>query len=155
MEPELQWWSIEIFDGATLSAALWQDAHGNALVEAAVTHGAVDWHWHRHSWGVLFEIGFRSDERWPIYRELPAVRAALDAVPDPINGLLVYPGRGGSSGRVEPRRPRPRTGAGAAAMPIEPEIIRAATAMCEPASTAAGAHLEPTRAFHAGRLAAL
>jgi hypothetical protein len=134
---ELRWWSIEVLDGAELSAALWQDAYGNALVEAAVTHGAYDWRWHRHSWGVVFEIGFRSDDPWPIYRNLPAVRAALDAVPDPINGLLVYPGRGGSSGRVQPRRPRPIAGAGAAAMPIEPEIMRVALAECEPAPTTA------------------
>ena len=39
--------------------------------------------------GVLFEVAFRSDERWQAYRQLPAVRAALDAVPDPVNGLLI------------------------------------------------------------------
>ncbi|BCJ40934.1 hypothetical protein GCM10010168_47660 [Actinoplanes ianthinogenes] len=118
---ELHWWSIEVFDGPRLSAARWQDSHGNALVEAAVTHGAYDWAWHRHSWGVLFEIAFRTDERFTDFRALPAVRAALDAVPDPINGLLVYPGRGGSSGRVQPRRPLPKAGAGAAPIPVEPE----------------------------------
>jgi len=136
---ELHWWSIEVFDGATLSAARWQDAHGNALVEAAVTHGAYEWGWHQHSWGVLFEIAFRSDDQWPGFRELPAVRAALDAVPDPVNGLVVYPGRGGSSGRAQ-RRPRlPITGAGAAAVPIEPEITRVTLAECMPAPTTAGA----------------
>ncbi|GAA4588063.1 hypothetical protein BJY16_008433 [Actinoplanes octamycinicus] len=117
---ELHWWSIEVFDGPRLSAARWQDSHGNALVEAAVTHGAYDWVWHRHSWGVLFEIAFRTDERFAEFRALPAVRAALDAVPDPVNGLLVYPGRGGSSGRVQPRRPLPKAGAGAAPIPVEP-----------------------------------
>ena len=66
---ELHWWSIEVFDGAELSAARWQESHGEALVEAAITHGAYEWQWHRHSWGVLFEVAFRSDERWPIYRD--------------------------------------------------------------------------------------
>jgi hypothetical protein len=135
---ELHWWSIEVLDGATLSAARWQDSHGNALVEAAVTHGAYEWSWHRHSWGVLFEIAFRGDRQWAGFRDLPAVRAALDAVPDPVNGLLVYPGRGGSSGRVQPRRPRPIAGAGAAAMPLEPEIIPVTLAECLPPATTAG-----------------
>jgi hypothetical protein len=135
---DLHWWSIEVLDGATLSAARWQDAHGNALTEAAITHGAYEWHWHQHSWGVLFEIRMRSDEQWAVFRDLPAVRAALDAVPDPVYGLLVYPGRGGSSGRVQPRRPRPIAGAGAAALPLPPEIIAAVTAEGHPAATAAG-----------------
>jgi hypothetical protein len=135
---ELHWWSVEVLDGATLPAALWQDAHGDALTEAALTHGAYEWHWHRHSWGVLFEIAFRGDGQWPVFRELPGVRAALDAVPDPINGLLVYPGRGGSSGRVQPRRPRPIAGAGAATLPIEPEVIGARLAECHPAATTEG-----------------
>ena len=132
---DLHWWSIEVLDGATLPAARWRDAHGNALTEAAVTHGAYAWHWQAHSWGVLFEIGFRGDEQWSRFRDLPGVHAALDAVPDPVNGLLVYPGRGGSSGRVQPRRPRPVAGAGAAALPIEPEIIEARLAECHPAVT--------------------
>ena len=135
---DLHWWSIEVLDGATLPAARWQDAHGNALTEAAITHGAYEWHWHAHSWGVLFEIAFRSDESWSVFRDLPGVRAALDAVPDPVNGLLVYPGRGGSSGRVQRRRPRPVAGAGAAELPVEPEVIAARTAGCHPAATGAG-----------------
>jgi hypothetical protein len=132
---ELHWWSIEVFDGAELSAARWQESYGEALVEAAITHGAYEWQWHRHSWGVLFEVAFRSDERWPIYRDLPAVRAALDAVPDPINGLMVYPGRGGSSGRVAPRRPRPVAGAGAAPIRREPDPVSVTLATTEPAPT--------------------
>jgi hypothetical protein len=132
---ELHWWSIEVFDGAELSAARWQESYGEALVEAAITHGAYEWQWHRHSWGVLFEVAFRSDERWPIYRDLPAVRAALDAVPDPINGLMVYPGRGGSSGRVAPRRPRPVAGAGAAPIPREPDPVSVTLASTDPAPT--------------------
>jgi hypothetical protein len=59
----------------------------------------------------------------------------LDAVPDPINGLMVYPGRGGSSGRVEPRRPRPVAGAGAAPVPTEPVRTDVTLATSEPAPT--------------------
>src|SRR5918997_2289435 len=116
---ELYWWSIEVLDRPSRPARAWRDALGGALTEAAVTNGAYDWHWHTHSWGVLFEIAFASDERWKIYRDLPAVRAALDAVPDPLNGLLIYPGRGGSSSPSEPRRPKPIAGAGAAPLPEE------------------------------------
>jgi hypothetical protein len=140
---ELHWWSIEVFDGEWRSAARWQDSVGNALVEAAIAHGAFEWAWHRHSWGVLFEIGFRSDEQWTTYRDLPAVRAALDAVPDPVNGLMIYPGRGGSSGRVQPRRPRPIAGAGAAELPREPVTHRATLATAEPAVTRGAATLAP------------
>jgi hypothetical protein len=68
----------------------------------------------------VFEVAFPGEEQWEIYRDLPAVRAALDAVPDPVNGLLIYRGRGGSSGRVEPRPHRPITGAGEMELP-EPE----------------------------------
>jgi len=116
---ELYWWSIEVLDGSAGSAAGWRESRGAALVEAAITNGAYDWEWHVHSWGVLFEIAFASDERWEAFRELPAIRAALDSVPDPVNGLIVYPGRGGSAGSVKPRRPRPIAGAGAAALPPE------------------------------------
>src|SRR3954447_3679918 len=116
---ELYWWSIEVLDGPGGPARSWQDAHGGALTEAAITNGAYDWNWQTHTWGVLLEIAFASDERWQIFRGLPAVRAALDAVPDPVNGLLIYPGRGGSAGRVQPRRPKPIIGAGAAPLPEE------------------------------------
>jgi hypothetical protein len=45
------------------------------------------------------------------------VQAALDAVPDPVNGLLVYRGRGGGAGARRPRRPKPSAGAGALELP--------------------------------------
>jgi len=136
---EFYWWSIEVLDGPSGSARGWQDAHGSALTEAAITNGAYDWRWHTHSWGVLFEIAFAGDERWPAYRELPAVTAALDAVPDPVNGLLVYPGRGGSAGSVKPRRPRPVAGAGAAPLPEEDPPSLHAVAEGQPPSGAAWA----------------
>jgi hypothetical protein len=135
---DLHWWTIEVLDGSRQSAARWQDSYGNVLVEAAITHGAYDWAWHRQTWGTLFEIGFRSDDRWSTFRDLPAVRAALDAVPDPVNGLLIYPGRGGSSGRSLPRRPKPRAGAGAAPIPQEKPPVRVTLAVTEPAPTRGG-----------------
>jgi hypothetical protein len=116
------WWSIEVLNGR-FSAARWQDSHGAALVEAAISHGARDWAWQSHDWGVVFEVAFSDSDVWSVFRRLPAVQAALDAVPDPVNGLLIYPGRGGSAGAGDRRRPRPHLGAGAAPMPVEPEPV--------------------------------
>ena len=89
-----EWWSIEVLHGE-FSAFRWQEQHDSALIEAALTNGAVDGSWHADSWGVVFEVLFETEEQWQTFRNLPAVRAALDAVPDPVNGLLVYRGRGG------------------------------------------------------------
>jgi hypothetical protein len=111
------WYSIEVFDGAT-SASLWAEAYRDALIETAITHTATDWSWHRHTWGVVFEVSFASDEAWEAFTSLPVVQAALDAVPDPVTGLIVYRGRGGSSGSPFPRKPRPLAGAGSAALPL-------------------------------------
>ena len=118
---ELRWWSIEVLDGPRGTARAWNDSLGNALTEAAITHGAYRWEWHIYGWGVLFEIAFHTDVAWESFRALPVVAAALDAVPDPAYGLFVYQGRGGSGGRVHPRRPRPIAGGGAAEVPI-PEV---------------------------------
>ncbi len=111
------WYSIEVFDGAT-SASLWAEAYRDALIETAITQGATDWSWHRHTWGVVFEVSFSGDEAWDGFTSLPVVRAALDAVPDPVTGLIVYRGRGGSSGSPFPRKPRPLVGSGSAALPL-------------------------------------
>ena len=115
----MEWWSIEVFNGRS-SAARWKDAHGEALVEAALTNGAVDWAWQEHRWGVVLEVAFLDEWRWERFYGLPAVQAALDAAPDPVKGLLVHRGRGGSSGSRLPRRPRPLAGAGAVELP-EPD----------------------------------
>src|ERR1700744_92355 len=92
-----EWWSIEVFH-ADLSARQWKISYENALVEAALAHGALNWVWHEPRTGVVLELEFRDDAAWETYRNLPAVRAALDAAPDPVNGLIVYRGRGGASG---------------------------------------------------------
>jgi hypothetical protein len=118
----LQWWSIEVRDGR-FSASQWRDAHGENLIEAALTHGAREWHWMFADFGVVLELGFADADDWARYRGLPAVTAALDSVPDSIAGLYVYPGRGGSSGASLWRRgPRP-LGAGAAPLPETPDPV--------------------------------
>jgi hypothetical protein len=138
----MEWWSIEVFDGG-FSAARWKDAHGASLVEAALTNGAVDWAWQAHRWGVVFEVAFLDEWRWEFFYGLPAVQAALDAVPDPVKGLQVHRGRGGSAGTRLPRRPRPLAGAGAVELP-EPDpdpieeggLAAAPAAGLEPATVA-------------------
>jgi hypothetical protein len=117
-----QWWSIEVLDGE-FPARMWREAHGSSLIEAAVTHGAVDWNFEAHHWGVVFEVAFNDAEAWFAFRHVPAVTAALDAVPDPVSGLLIYQGRGGSSNSADPRRPRPVLGAGSAELPREPDPV--------------------------------
>jgi hypothetical protein len=138
VDMSLHWWTIEVLDGPHSSASRWRDAHQETVVSAAVSFGAREWHWQTFGWGVLFEVAFDSEETWPEFRALPAVRAALDAVPDPVNGLLIYPGHGGSAGRVQPRRPRPTAGAGAVPLPREEPPSRVTLATAEPAPTAAG-----------------
>ncbi len=116
MDTVAQWWSIEVFHGE-FSAARWKDSYGSALTESAVTHGAADWGWHEYRWGVIFEVAFTDDAQWETFRGLPQVKAALDAVPDRVNGLLIYRGRGGSSGSPSRRPRRPSAGAGALELP--------------------------------------
>lgn len=111
------WMSIEVIDGSS-AASLWADAHGDALVESALSTGAVDWSWHHHTWGVVFEVAFADEEAWERFRNLHGVRAALDAVPDPDFGLVISRGRGGSAGTRDPRRPPLLSGSGAAALPL-------------------------------------
>jgi hypothetical protein len=111
-----------VFDGAT-AAALWADSYGDRLTQAGFDFGLLDWSWHTHAWGVVFEVSFEDDAAFEAWRESAAVQAALDAVPDPVSGLIVYKGRGGSSGRVQPRKPKPLSGSGAAALPLPEEWL--------------------------------
>ena len=113
-----EWYSIEVFDGAS-SAALWASSHGDLILESALSSGAKDWSWHHHSWGVVLELEFADAKSWEDWKSLPLVVAALDAVPDPISGLIMYHGRGGTSGAPRPRRPRPLRGSGSAALPLQ------------------------------------
>jgi hypothetical protein len=108
-----EWWSIEVFSGDKLPASGWRYAYEDELIEAAITHGALYYEWHDTQYGVIFEVLFPTDAEWDAFRWLPAVSAALDGVPDPVSGLLVYRGRGGASGSRKPRRPKPAPGAAA------------------------------------------
>jgi hypothetical protein len=116
-----EWFSIEVLDAGG-SARAWADAYVDWLVYAAQHEQATDWDVHEHAWGVLFEVELPDEFAWERFRDLPVVRAALDAVPDPVNGLLVHRGRGGSSGARRPLRPRPFCGAGAVELP-EPDWL--------------------------------
>ncbi|HEY2429490.1 MAG TPA: hypothetical protein VGI06_11205 [Acidimicrobiales bacterium] len=116
-----EWFSIEVLDG-TYSAAGWAEAFGDALVTEALSGGATNWDWHRHSWGTVFEVEFADDAAWDRFRQSLAAQTALDAVPDPVSGLIIYRGRGGSAGGREPRRPRPLIGSGSAALPLPLDV---------------------------------
>ena len=118
-----EWWSIEVFHGEFQAASQWKDAYSSTLIESAISHGATEWAWSEHRYGVVFEVQFPEEASWEAFRALPATVAALDAVPDPVNGLLVYRGRGGGSGARSPRRPKPTAGAGAVELP-DPERER-------------------------------
>ena len=118
----MHWITVEVFDGE-LPAAAWVRAWHDRIVEAAVTGGAAFWDEHEHRWGVVLEFVFAEERACDAFRQLPVLRAALDAAPDPVNGVLIYPHRGGGSGARQPRRPRPIARGGAAALP-EPEPER-------------------------------
>ena len=118
-----EWWSIEVFHSEFQAASRWKDAYSTSLIESAISHGAVEWSWIEHRSGVVFEVCFPHDAQWEAFRQLPATAAALDAVPDRINGLLIYRGRGGGASARTPRRPRPTAGADAIELP-EPEDER-------------------------------
>ncbi|WP_207225803.1 hypothetical protein [Blastococcus saxobsidens] len=80
----MNWVTIEVFDGGTPAAA-WLRAWHDSLVETAVTSGARFWDEHEHRWGVVLEFVFDEEIQRDGFRDSPAVRAALDAAPDPVN----------------------------------------------------------------------
>ena len=97
---------------------------------------------------MVFEVLFETEEQWQAFRDLPAVRAALDAVPDPVSGLLVYRGRGGGAGASKPRRPKPAPAASAVSLPepkAEPLLDLTGISPPDPvhAETAGGTGHEP------------
>lgn len=146
------WWSIEVLHGE-VSAFRWQEQHDSALIEAALTNGVRDGTWHADRWGVVFEVLFDTEDRWEAFRGLPVVRAALDAVPDPVNGLLIYRGRGGGAGTREPRRPKPAPGSAAVSLPgpaDEPYLDLAAVSAPAARPTTAGALQWPPDACRPG-----
>lgn len=110
-----EWFSIEVLDGDG-SARLWAEAYGDSIVYTAQLFGASDWSWHEHTWGVVLELELADEETFDALRG--EIAHVLDAVPDPVGGLLVHRGRGGSSGGRLPRRPRPMIGGGAMALPL-------------------------------------
>jgi hypothetical protein len=123
-----EWWSIEVFSGDKLPASGWRYAYEDELTEAAITNGSLYYEWHDTEYGVIFEVLFPGDAEWESFRNLPAVRAALDGVPDPVNGLIIYRGRGGAAGSTKPRKPKPAPGAAALELEEpkeEPARIRA------------------------------
>lgn len=113
----MNWITIEVFDGA-IPAAGWARAWHDRLVETALTGGTVFWDEHEHRWGVVLEFAFPEEEQREAFRHAPAVVAALDAAPDPVNGVLVYPHRGGGDGIRQPCCPRPLVAGGSAALPL-------------------------------------
>ena len=140
-----EWWSIEVLHGE-VSAFRWQEQRNSALIEAALTNGVRDGAWHADRWGVVFEVLFDAEDRWEAFRGLPVVRAALDAVPDPVNGLLIYRGRGGGAGTREPRRPKPAPSSAAVSLPgpaDEPYLDLAAVSAPAARPTTAGALQRP------------
>jgi len=112
------WLSVEVFDQPGLPASGWLRSWHDSLVETALSSGATFWDSHEHAWGVVLEFAFPDETGRDRFREHPALAAALDNVPDPVRGVLVYPHRGGGSGARQPRRPRPVLGSGSAEEPI-------------------------------------
>jgi hypothetical protein len=118
----MHWLTVEVFD-AELPASAWERAWHDALVEAAITTGALFWDVHHHQWGTVLEFCFGDEQARDRLRSSPVLNAALDAAPDPVNGVLVYPHRGGGTGSRVPRRPRPSYDAGAASLPVPEELV--------------------------------
>jgi len=112
-----EWFSIEVYDGR-FSASSWRAAYADAMLFAAHGLGVSAWAWRELDWGIVFEVELPDEVAWEEFCNLVTVRAALDAVPDPINGLVLHRGRGGSDGIRQPRPRRPSAGADAVALPV-------------------------------------
>ena len=110
-----RWWSIEVLDGA-FAASIWMETQGDRIAEQAIMDGALDWQWHTHHMGVVFEVAFRDSESWEKFLDSFAMRLALDVVPDP-SAVLIYQGRG-TAGSIGPRKPKPLIGSGAASLAL-------------------------------------
>jgi hypothetical protein len=113
-----EWYSIEVSNTASGSARTWSEAYGDVLTGIALAEGATSWSWRHEPWGSVLEIELADEAAWTRFLAVDAVKASLEAVPDPVNGLSIHPGRGGSSGSRDPRRPRPLIGSGATSVPL-------------------------------------
>jgi hypothetical protein len=127
-DDELSWLAIEIqddipIDGHRISAERWWDTVGDGLMLSAIHAGAQDTSVRFFSWGLLFEVAFRTDADVDDYRTNPALASALDQRGE--LHVTISAGRGGGgAGSRSPRRPRPRIGSGAAELPIPTERER-------------------------------
>jgi hypothetical protein len=74
--------------------------------------------------GSVLEFTFADEPARDHFQTSPTLLAALDAAPDPVNGVLVYPHRGGGTGARMPRRPAPRSDAGAEELPVPTEVVQ-------------------------------
>jgi hypothetical protein len=121
-----EWWTVEVFSGDKQPASAWRYSYEDMLTAAAISHGAVYWDWYDSEYGVVFEVCFATDKQWEAFLALATVKGALDSVPDPVDGLLVYRGRGGAAGSRKPRGPRPAPSAAAMelAEPVELCLLR-------------------------------
>lgn len=127
-----EWFSIEVSNSASGSARTWSEAYGDVLTGIALSSGATRWDWRHEPWGSVLEIELPDEAAWVGFLAVDAVRASLEAVPDPVNGLSVHPGRGGSAGTRDPRRPRPLIGSGSASVPIPDSVLEELVADRQP-----------------------
>src|SRR5487761_1774658 len=97
-----EWWSIEVFH-ADLSARRWKDSYERALVEAAVTNGAIDWAWHEHRTGLSW--------RWRS-RTTPSGRRSGACPPSEAVAGRGCPGPGGAGRGAVAGRDRGVAGSG-------------------------------------------
>lgn len=123
------WFSIEVSSDHG-SARHWVETHVDSLVKGALNEGAIDWHVEHRPWGSVIELEFLDEADFEHFRDHPEVQAALDSAPGRVH---VRRGRGGASGTMAPRRPRPFAGAGAVALPVpdEDDDLLAAIARAE------------------------
>ena len=117
-----EWFSIEVSNSAAGSARTWSEAYGDVLTGIALSSGATSWDWRHEQWGSVLELELPDHAVWIQFLAIDAVLASLESAPDPVNWLSVHPGRGGSAGTRDPRRPRPLIDSGAASVPL-PEAM--------------------------------
>lgn len=122
---ELSWLSIAVLepfdldlaDPAQQSAHQWWASVSDQLISAAFQHSALDYEVTLKTWGVVFDVGFGTDELAEAFRNGEAMGSAMDQL-GPLR-LEVTSGRGGGTASVRvPRRDRPLLGSGAAALPL-------------------------------------